>query len=249
VIHSVPEAPLLQTRALFGNPGISALSAAEWRKQSIYQVVTSKVARPDLSTTRPCDPASQVYCRGAWPGLISNLDYTKGVEFTACGSRGLSSRSMSIRKTGKPALSLQLTGPSVGKGLHAGRPTTDTELRLWQDIWAVNSAFRTEADLAELSAELHAGGVMRASLQYHLPLIIVLICRPAGMHIMVDFLLTTWRTWAAVPVSTTAGSTLFISNLCPHWARCVERNSRLVTHQRTLRIFTHLAPSITILRH
>jgi alpha-amylase len=62
---------------------VSALSAAEWRKQSIYQVVTDRFARTDLSTTAPCNPTDQVYCGGTWRGLISKLDYIQGMGFTA----------------------------------------------------------------------------------------------------------------------------------------------------------------------
>lgn len=69
--------------SLLGSPGVSALSAAEWRKQSIYQVVTDRFARTDLSTTAPCNTADQVYCGGTWKGLISKLDYIQGMGFTA----------------------------------------------------------------------------------------------------------------------------------------------------------------------
>ena len=79
----VPQALLLLAGALLGEYGVSALTAAEWRKQSIYQVVTDRFARTDLSTTAQCSPAAQVYCRGTWRGLISKLDYIKGMGFTA----------------------------------------------------------------------------------------------------------------------------------------------------------------------
>lgn len=53
------------------------------RKQSIYQVVTDRFARSDLSTSAPCDTSQQVYCGGSWHGLISKLDYIQGMGFTA----------------------------------------------------------------------------------------------------------------------------------------------------------------------
>ena len=53
------------------------------RKQSIYQVVTDRFARSDLSTSAPCDTSKQVYCGGSWQGLISKLDYIQGMGFTA----------------------------------------------------------------------------------------------------------------------------------------------------------------------
>jgi len=74
---------LLLAAALIGEHGASALSAAEWRKQSIYQVVTDRFARTDLSTTAPCRTTDQVYCGGTWRGLISKLDYIQGMGFTA----------------------------------------------------------------------------------------------------------------------------------------------------------------------
>jgi alpha-amylase len=61
----------------------SGLTPAEWRKQSIYQVVTDRFARTDLSTTASCDTSAQIYCGGTWQGLISKLDYIQGMGFTA----------------------------------------------------------------------------------------------------------------------------------------------------------------------
>jgi alpha-amylase len=74
---------LLLASSSLGTRGASALSATEWRKQSIYQVVTDRFARTDSSTTAPCNTADQVYCGGTWRGLISKLDYIKGMGFTA----------------------------------------------------------------------------------------------------------------------------------------------------------------------
>lgn len=77
------QALLLLAGTLLGKHGVSALSAAEWREQSIYQVVTDRFARTDLSTTASCNTADQVYCGGTWRGLISKLDYIQGMGFTA----------------------------------------------------------------------------------------------------------------------------------------------------------------------
>lgn len=60
-----------------------ALTPAEWRSQSIYQVMTDRFARTDLSTTAACDASEQVYCGGSWEGLISKLDYIQDMGFTA----------------------------------------------------------------------------------------------------------------------------------------------------------------------
>jgi alpha-amylase len=61
--------------SLVANTAVAAaLTAAEWRNQSIYQVMTDRFARSDLSTTAPCDAAQQVYCGGTYRGLIEKLD-------------------------------------------------------------------------------------------------------------------------------------------------------------------------------
>ncbi|KAL2154139.1 hypothetical protein VTH82DRAFT_2815 [Thermothelomyces myriococcoides] len=122
--------------SLLGSPGVSALSAAEWRKQSIYQVVTDRFARTDLSTTAPCNTADQVYCGGTWKGLISKLDYIQGMGFTAVWI--------------SPIVK-QIDGNSRDGSSYHG---------YWaQDIWSVNPAFGTAADLVELSEELHSRGM------------------------------------------------------------------------------------------
>jgi len=59
----------------------TALSAAEWRKQSIYQVLTDRFARPADSTDDECNIS--YYCGGTWQGIIDKLDYIQGMGFTA----------------------------------------------------------------------------------------------------------------------------------------------------------------------
>ncbi|KAK4197732.1 family 13 putative glycoside hydrolase [Triangularia verruculosa] len=128
---------LLATGAvLSGVMGVSGLSAAEWRKQSIYQVVTDRFARTDLSTTAPCDTTHQVYCGGTWRGLISKLDYIQGMGFTAVWI--------------SPVVK-QIDGNSRDGSSYHG---------YWaKDIWALNPAFGNESDLKALSAALHARGM------------------------------------------------------------------------------------------
>lgn len=60
-----------------------ALTPAEWRSQSIYQVMTDRFARTDLSTTATCVSSEGIYCGGTWQGLISKLDYIQDMGFTA----------------------------------------------------------------------------------------------------------------------------------------------------------------------
>lgn len=61
----------------------SALSPAEWRSQSIYQVLTDRFARTDGSTTAACNTQDGVYCGGTWQGIINKLDYIQNMGFTA----------------------------------------------------------------------------------------------------------------------------------------------------------------------
>ncbi|EAQ92507.1 hypothetical protein CHGG_00742 [Chaetomium globosum CBS 148.51] len=127
--------PLLAAAAALCTSRISALPAASWRSQSIYQVVTDRFARTDLSTSAPCDPAAQVYCGGSWRGLIAKLDYIRGMGFTAVW---ISPVVAQVEVEG---------GLADGSSYHG----------YWaKDIWALNAAFGDENDLVELSAELHA---------------------------------------------------------------------------------------------
>jgi hypothetical protein len=59
----------------------SALTPAQWRSQSIYQVITDRFARTDGSTSAPCD--LNKYCGGTWQGLIKKLDYIQNMGFSA----------------------------------------------------------------------------------------------------------------------------------------------------------------------
>jgi len=64
-----------------------ALSPAEWRSQSVYQVLTDRFARTDGSTTAPCNTKDGLYCGGTWRGIINKLDYIQNMGFTAVSSR------------------------------------------------------------------------------------------------------------------------------------------------------------------
>ncbi|KAK4229500.1 family 13 putative glycoside hydrolase [Podospora fimiseda] len=116
--------------------GVAGLTAAEWRKQSVYQVLTDRFARTDGSTTARCDTSEQVYCGGTWRGLINKLDYIQGMGFTAVWI--------------SPIVK-QIDGNSRDGSSYHG---------FWaKDIWALNPAFGNENDLKELSAALHARGM------------------------------------------------------------------------------------------
>ena len=71
----------LQTLFLILCACVSALTPAQWRSQSIYQVITDRFARTDGSTTAPCD--LNRYCGGTWQGLINNLEYIQNMGFSA----------------------------------------------------------------------------------------------------------------------------------------------------------------------
>ncbi|KAJ9157608.1 Alpha-amylase A type-3 [Pleurostoma richardsiae] len=115
---------------------VRGLTPAEWRGQSIYQVMTDRFARTDLSTTATCDTGAQAYCGGTWQGLISKLDYIQGMGFTAIWI--------------SPMVKQMDGQTSDGSSYHG----------YWaQDIYDVNSAFGTSDDLVALSEALHARGM------------------------------------------------------------------------------------------
>jgi alpha-amylase len=60
---------------------VHCLTPAQWRSQSIYQVLTDRFARIDGSTTASCDVNK--YCGGTWQGIIKKLDYIQQMGFTA----------------------------------------------------------------------------------------------------------------------------------------------------------------------
>ena len=65
----------------------SALTSAQWRSQSIYQVITDRFSRTDGSTSASCD--LNKYCGGTWQGLINKLDYIQNMGFSAVSNAGL----------------------------------------------------------------------------------------------------------------------------------------------------------------
>lgn len=62
---------------------VAALSADEWSKQSIYQVLTDRFARTDGSVSAACDASQAQYCGGSFVGLTKKLDYIQNMGFTA----------------------------------------------------------------------------------------------------------------------------------------------------------------------
>ncbi|TPX18769.1 uncharacterized protein E0L32_011518 [Thyridium curvatum] len=115
---------------------VSALSADEWKKQSVYQVMTDRFARTDGSTTASCDLST--YCGGTWQGLINKLDYIQGMGFTAIW-----------------------ISPVVHQISAPGNVDGDSYHGYWaKDFNSLNSNFGTSEDLLRLSTALHSRGMV-----------------------------------------------------------------------------------------
>lgn len=56
-------------------------SPEEWRKRTIYQLLTDRFARND-GQTYDCQNLGN-YCGGGYKGIINNLDYIQGMGFDA----------------------------------------------------------------------------------------------------------------------------------------------------------------------
>lgn len=118
---------------------ISCLAATpdEWRSRSIYQVMTDRFARTDLSTSTPCVTSDRLYCGGTWSGLISRLDYIQGMGFDAIWISPITA---------------QIEGETAyGEAYHG----------YWQvSINKLNPHFGTPMDLMHLSEAVHARGMV-----------------------------------------------------------------------------------------
>ncbi|KAK2020081.1 alpha amylase [Colletotrichum eremochloae] len=127
---------LLAVTALYHGASVSALSPAEWRSQTIYQVMTDRFARSDGSTTAPCNMADQTYCGGTWKGIAQRLDYIQGLGATAVW-----------------------ISPIV-KNIRSQAADGDSYHGYWaQDIWSLNHHFGTAEDLIALADAVHARGM------------------------------------------------------------------------------------------
>lgn len=61
-------------------PATRALSQADLRYRSIYQVITDRFARSDGQNTH-CDTGAREYCGGTWRGIANRLDYIQEMGF------------------------------------------------------------------------------------------------------------------------------------------------------------------------
>ncbi|EPE04804.1 alpha amylase [Ophiostoma piceae UAMH 11346] len=120
----------------FLGQAVSALSPAEWRKQSIYFLLTDRFGRTDNSTSATCNVGDRAYCGGTWQGVINHLDYIQGMGFTA------------IWITPVTGQFYQSTGD--GTSYHG----------YWQqDIYSLNPQLGTASDLKALATALHNRGM------------------------------------------------------------------------------------------
>jgi hypothetical protein len=120
----------------------TALSPAEWRKQSIYQLLTDRFARTDGSTTASCDTQNGVYCGGSWQGVIDKLDYIQGMGFTAVRSppppamvladRNRSGSPLSSRTSPGTALMASRTMATGPRTSMRSIPTSAARLTWWR---------------------------------------------------------------------------------------------------------------------
>nr|ASA45799.1 Amy13A [Evansstolkia leycettana] len=118
------------------NLAVHALAPAEWRKQSIYFLLTDRFGRTDNSTTATCNVSDRVYCGGSWQGIINHLDYIQGMGFTAVWISPVTEQLP------------QDTGD--GAAYHG----------YWQQrIYELNANFGTESDLKALATALHDRGM------------------------------------------------------------------------------------------
>ncbi|KAK1598556.1 alpha amylase [Colletotrichum navitas] len=129
-------ASTLSLLAIGAIQGASALDAAGWRNQSIYQVLTDRYATSDGSTPA-CDTTKGVYCGGTWKGITKNLDYIQNLGATAVWISPI-------------VKNIEGNIEGAGEAYHG----------FWtQDLYSINTRFGTEADLLELSKALHARGM------------------------------------------------------------------------------------------
>lgn len=126
--------PAIILGALWAASLVSALTPAQWRSQSIYQVLTDRFARTDGSTTAACNV--NIYCNGTFQGIINHLDYIQNMGFTA------------------------IWISPVVKNFDGDTPDGSSYHGYWaQDIYSINPHYGTSDNLKALSAALHKRGM------------------------------------------------------------------------------------------
>ena len=132
----------------------SALSAAQWKSQSIYQVITDRFARTDNSTTATCNTGDGIYCGGSWRGIINKLDYIQNMGFTAVSTDLTTALEQMLKHIPQIWIS------PIVKNLEGNSADGESYHGYWaQDIYSLNDHFGTEQNLLDLSAALHSRGM------------------------------------------------------------------------------------------
>ncbi|KAI9742872.1 MAG: hypothetical protein M1818_003601 [Claussenomyces sp. TS43310] len=125
---------------------VFGLTPAEWRAQSIYQVLTDRFALTNGSTNVTCDPLYGDYCGGTWEGIVNKLDYIQDMGFTAIWI--------------SPIVENLPQATADGEGYHG----------YWaQNIYEVNTNFGSASDLVALSLELHSRNMLALGLDAWVP--------------------------------------------------------------------------------
>ncbi|KAI6808352.1 alpha-amylase, partial [Hortaea werneckii] len=122
--------------ATCGAIGARAAGPVEWRRRSIYQVLTDRFARSsdtfDYGVPN-CNVEHGLFCGGSWSGIRENLDYIQGMNFDA------------------------IWISPVVKQLQQRTGVGDAYAGYWsQDLYQLEPHFGTEEDLKALVAELHS---------------------------------------------------------------------------------------------
>ncbi|KAF7982410.1 hypothetical protein HWV62_28519 [Athelia sp. TMB] len=115
-----------------------AATASEWRKRTIYQIVTDRFALDNNTGTNvTCDTSLRAYCGGSWRGVIKQLDYIQQLGFDAVW----------ISPTAENVEVSEATTSSAGEA-YLGYWTSNRT--------STNAHFGFAEDLAALSDALHA---------------------------------------------------------------------------------------------
>lgn len=126
--------------------------AAEWKKRSIYQILTDRFATtgredPDI------DISQRQYCGGTWQGIISHLDYVQGMGFDAIWISPVRWKLDHVMML--PLLMFYQVTKNIEEQVFWGTAYHG----YWQeDMYSLNPHFGTAADLLALSDALHARG-------------------------------------------------------------------------------------------
>ncbi|KXT01375.1 hypothetical protein AC578_6634 [Pseudocercospora eumusae] len=113
-----------------------AATLEDWRRRTIYQVLTDRFARSDGSPTAACGVVEGHYCHGSWKGIIDKLDYIQGMNFDAIWI--------------SPVVA-QLPQRTADGEAYTG---------YWaQNLYSLNANFGSAEDLRALSDALHDRGM------------------------------------------------------------------------------------------